>query len=114
MAITLYGIKNCDTVRKARRYLDDNDIKYTFHDYRTDGIDKTLVSEFIASLGWENVLNKRGTTWRKLDDATKAAIDEKSVVGLLCEHPAMVKRPILRQGGHLTLGFSKDQYEKLF
>lgn len=114
MTTTLYGIKNCDTIKRARRYLADNRIEYTFHDYRTDGINEKLVGGFIRSLGWENVLNKRGTTWRKLDAATKAATDEKSVISLLVEHPSMIKRPILKQGKSLTLGFSKDSYNELF
>ncbi len=111
MAITLYGIKNCDTVKKARRYLDEKNIEYTFHDYRVDGINEKLVQGFIKDLGWENVLNKRGTTWRKLDDATKDATSASNVATLLCEQPAMIKRPILKQGKNLTLGFSKAQYD---
>jgi len=114
MTVTLFGIKNCDTVKKARRYLDEHNIDYTFHDYRVDGIDEKMVAGFIKSLGWENVLNKRGTTWRKLDDATKESTDESSVVALLCEHPAMIKRPILKQGKALTLGFSKASWDELF
>jgi Spx/MgsR family transcriptional regulator len=114
MAITLYGIKNCDTIKKARKYLDAQGVEYTFHDYRADGIDTGLVQSFVKSLGWENVLNKRGTTWRTLDDKTKATIDETSVIPLLCENPAMIKRPILQQGKVLTLGFSPASYDKLF
>ena len=114
MAVIIYGIKNCDSVKKAKKYLDASGIGYTFHDYRSDGIDASLVEGFIKALGWENVLNKRGTTWRQLDDKTKEATNEKNVVALLCEHPAMIKRPILKQNKTLTLGFSKDNYDKLF
>ena len=114
MAVTLYGIKNCDTIKKARKYLDANNISYTFHDYRTDGIDEKMVQGFIKSLGWEQVLNKRGTTWRKLDEKTKASTDETTVVKLLCDNPAMIKRPILSQSKVLTLGFSTASYDELF
>lgn len=114
MAVTLYGIKNCDTIKKARKYLDNNSVDYTFHDYRADGINEKMVQGFVKSLGWESVLNKRGTTWRQLDDATKAATDETTVVKLLCENPAMIKRPILQQGKTLNLGFSAAQYDELF
>ncbi len=113
MANTLYGIKNCDTIKKARRYLESNDIDYVFHDYRVDGIDEKLVQSFVKALGWENVLNKRGTTWRKLDDKTKEATNESNVAALLCEHPAMIKRPILKAGRQLHLGFSESQYNEV-
>ncbi len=112
MATTLYGIKNCDTIKKARRYLDANSVDYAFHDYRSDGIDEKLVLSFIKVLGWENVLNKRGTTWRKLDEKTKESTDEGNIAALLCEHPAMIKRPILKVGTKLHLGFSKSTYEE--
>lgn len=110
MAVILYGIKNCDTVKKAKRYLDSQGIEYTFHDYRTDGIDEKMVNGFIKTLGWESVLNKRGTTWRKLDDSVKESTNEKNVAALLCENPAMIKRPILKHGAALTVGFSEEQY----
>lgn len=92
----MYGIKNCDTIKKARRYLEDNGINYQFHDYRVEGIDDALLSAFIAQLGWEVLVNKRGTTWRKLSDAEKnAVVDAESAKKVLLAEPAMIKRPIL-------------------
>lgn len=112
MANILYGIKNCDAIKKARRHLDEHAVDYKFHDYRVDGIDEQSIQQFIDTLGWEKVLNKRGTTWRKLDDKTKAATTEENVATLLCEHPAMIKRPILRADKNLVIGFSKEEYAK--
>lgn len=114
MAVTLYGIKNCDTVKKARRYLDSHNVEYAFHDYRKDGIDQKLVQSFVNAFGWESVLNKRGTTWRGLSDKQKESTDASNVVALLCEHPAMIKRPILKHGKKMELGFSEASYSELF
>ena len=112
MKTTLYGIKNCDSIKKARRYLEENDIDYQFHDYRTDGVDKKLLNQWLAQHGWETVLNKRGTTWRKLDDNTKAATNEKNVSQLLCDHPAMIKRPVLVRGKESLVGFTSQSYDE--
>jgi len=95
MATTLYGIKNCDTIKKARKFLDQHNVEYTFHDYRTDGTDKKLISAWVKVHGWETVLNKRGTTWRQLDDKAKSTTNESNVAELLAKHPAMIKRPVL-------------------
>lgn len=111
MAATLYGIKNCDTIKKARRYLDELGTDYTFHDYRVDGIDEKTVQEFIDRLGFDKVLNKRGTTWRQLDQKIKDTTTEANAASLLCEQPAMIKRPILRAGKKLLIGFSADDYK---
>ncbi len=110
MANILYGIKNCDTIKKARRHLDELAVDYQFHDYRVDGIDEKMAQQFIDALGWEKVLNKRGTTWRQLDEKTKNATNESNVAALLCENPAMIKRPIFSTGKALLIGFSKDEY----
>lgn len=111
MATTLYGIKNCDTIKKARRFLEELGSEYTFHDYRVDGIDKKTVQEFIDKLGFDKVLNKRGTTWRQLDEKIKDSTTASNAASLLCEHPAMIKRPILRTGKTLLIGFSVKDYE---
>ncbi len=108
--ITMYGIKNCDTIKKARRFLESHDIAYQFHDYRTDGVDKKLIQTLIKKHGWETVVNKRGTTWRKLDDSVKTATDESNAADLLAEHPAMVKRPVLMIGKESLIGFTADSY----
>lgn len=108
--ITMYGIKNCDTIKKARRFLESHDIDYQFHDYRADGVDKKLLQSLIKSHGWETIVNKRGTTWRKLDDAVKTTTDEGNAADLLVEHPAMIKRPVLVAGKETLVGFSADDY----
>ncbi|WP_368884757.1 ArsC family reductase [Providencia vermicola] len=110
----MYGIKNCDTIKKARRYLEDNDISYQFHDYRVDGIDDALLSSFIAELGWEVLVNKRGTTWRKLSDEEKnAVVDAESAKQVLLAEPAMIKRPIIVSADKRYLvGFSAAEYQQ--
>ncbi|ENM5764427.1 ArsC family reductase [Vibrio mimicus] len=114
MTITLYGIPNCDTIKKARKWLEQEGISYQFHDYRKDGITPDLVTEFCDRLGWEQVLNKRGTTFRQLSDEQKAALNADNAVALLVAQPAMIKRPILQRQDELHLGFSDAQYRALF
>ena len=113
-AITLYGIPNCDTIKKARRWLDDNGVDYAFHDYRKQGADADMLAGMASSLGWEAMLNRRGTTWRKLPEATKSNIDEASALSLMQENPAIIKRPILARNDALHLGFSDAQYTEIF
>lgn len=110
----MYGISNCDTIRKARRWLDDAGVDFRFHDYRKDGIDAQMLAGWCQALGWEALLNRHGTTWRRLDDAAKADLDEERAIALMCEHPAMIKRPLLDVAGHLELGFSAERYDALF
>jgi len=113
MATTLYGIKNCDTIKKARRFMEAHSVAYTFHDYRADGVDKKQLTAWVKKHGWETVLNKRGTTWRQLDDKTKASTNEANVVDLLAEHPAMIKRPVLVNSKQSLVGFSESAYTEL-
>jgi Spx/MgsR family transcriptional regulator len=112
--ITLYGIKNCDTVKKARKWLDDHSIQYQFHDVRADGLDQQMLDHWLQSAGWETVLNKRGTTWRKLDAATQQSVNANTVSELLLEYPAMIKRPVLDTEGTITIGFTPDNYQAIF
>lgn len=112
--IKLFGIPNCDTIKKAKKWLEQNNIEYTFHDYRKDGVDSEMVNNFCQQLDWQQVLNKRGTTYRQLDDATKENLNAESAVALLVEQPAMIKRPILEKDGELHLGFKADQYQSIF
>ncbi|MEF9888504.1 ArsC family reductase [Citrobacter sp.] len=114
--ITVYGIKNCDTIKKARRWLEDNGVDYHFHDYRVDGLDNALLHAFISELGWEALLNTRGTTWRKLDEATRSQItDASSAAALMIEMPAIIKRPLLcAPGKPMLLGFSESSYTQFF
>ncbi|MCB1754359.1 MAG: ArsC family reductase [Gammaproteobacteria bacterium] len=109
---TIYGIKNCDTMKKAMRWLEDNGVAFTFHDYRKDGLDPALLEKIEKLAGWENLLNKRGTTWRKLDEATKSQIDRDSIMQLMIQQPALIKRPLLIEGKKFLLGFKPEEYQR--
>lgn len=111
---TLYGIKNCDTIRKARRWLDENGVEYDFHDVRSDGLDKKTLVRWEQQLGWEQLLNRRGTTWRKLPDDVREGIDRASAIRLMQDNPAIIKRPVLALDNQLHLGFSTDDYIDIF
>ncbi|BBN81372.1 arsenate reductase [Pseudoalteromonas sp. A25] len=111
---TMYGIPNCDTIKKAKKFLTDNNIAFNFHDYRKDGIDEALLESFFTQLGWENVLNKRGTTYRALSEEQKQTLNEQNAKALLLESPAMIKRPILVNENKYYLGFKKEQYQEIF
>lgn len=112
--ITVYGIKNCDTIKKARNWLTDNAIEYKFHDVRGDGIDAETIENWIEQAGWETVLNRRGTTWRKLDSSVQERTNRDNVGALLVEHPAMIKRPVLDMNGKITVGFKAENYKTIF
>ncbi|MFP2770005.1 ArsC family reductase [Oceanisphaera sp. KMM 10153] len=114
MTIRLYGIKNCDTVKKARKWLDQQGIDYRFVDHRSDGLDPTELQHWLERLGWEQVLNKRGTTYRALPDADKASLGPDTAAALLQAHPAMIKRPLLDLGDELHLGFKPELYSRIF
>lgn len=114
MPVVMYGIKNCDTIKKARKWLDSNGVEFTFHDYRKDGLTGELLSSLESSLGWEAMLNKRGTTWRKLPEETKEAIDKETAITIMLENPAIIKRPILDTEKSLELGFSDAAYQQIF
>ena len=110
MTLTLYGIKNCDTVKKARSWLDAHGTAYAFHDYKALGIDAGTLRDWVAKLGWEAVLNRAGTTFRALPDADKAGIDAEKAVALMLAQPSMIKRPILAADGVLLAGFKPEAY----
>ena len=110
----MYGISNCDTIKKAKKYLTDNNQEFTFHDYRKDGISAELVNEFAAHIDWQDLVNKRGTTYRQLSDEQKQNLDKESALALLVEHPAMIKRPVLVHNGQYYLGFKAAQYDEIF
>ena len=112
--MTLYGISNCDTIKKARKWLDANDIEYQFHNYRKDGLEAKQLKQWTKELGWETLLNRRGTTWRKLPESDREAINEKSAIALMLEHPAMIKRPLLDTGKTRVVGFREEEYSELF
>lgn len=113
--IVMYGIKNCDTIKKARRFLEANNVDYRFHDYRADGLDAEFLHSAIAELGWEALLNTRGTTWRKLDQSVRNSItDADSAAKLMLEMPAIIKRPLLCAPGQpMLLGFSESSYTQI-
>ncbi len=114
MTATMFGIPNCDTIKKAKKWLEAEDIAYEFHDYRKQGVDAALVTEFCDALGWEIVLNKRGTTYRQLTQQQKDSLNYDNAIKLLIENPAMIKRPILKVDDQLHIGFKADQYATIF
>jgi arsenate reductase len=112
--ITIYGIKNCDTMKKARSWLESQKIAHDFHDYKTAGIDKATLEGWVKKVGWQVLLNRAGTTFRKLPDADKGDITEKKAVALMLAQPSLIKRPVLEFTGRLTVGFKPEEYKKLF
>jgi len=111
MPITIYGIKNCDTMKKARAWLDKRGVDYSFHDYKTAGIDRARLEQWCKKVGWEVLLNRAGTTFRKLPDKDKNSLDAKKAVALMLAQPSMIKRPVLDLGrGKLLVGFAPESY----
>ena len=110
MTPTLYGIKACDTMKKARTWLDAHGVAYAFHDYKVSGIDRDRLAAWVAEHGWETVLNRAGTTFRKLPDADREGIDEGRAIDLMLAQPSMIKRPVLDLGGRTLIGFKPDIY----
>lgn len=108
--ITVYGIKNCDTIKKARRFLEQQQIPYQFHDYRVDGISAELLETFAQQLDWQQLLNTRGTTWRQLDESEKNNMDKPRALALMLAKPALIKRPLLVKDNGYLLGFSEQSY----
>jgi Spx/MgsR family transcriptional regulator len=111
---TLYGIKNCDTIKKARAWLSANNIDYTFHDYRQNGLDTQWLEQAALALDWELMLNKRGTTFRQLSEEQKQGVDKTAALALMLKHPAMIKRPILIHNDTYFIGFKAAQYAEVF
>jgi Spx/MgsR family transcriptional regulator len=111
---TLYGIKNCDTIKKARAWLSANNIDYTLHDYRQDGLASRWLEQTEQTLGWELMLNKRGSTFRQLSEELKEGLDKPAALALMLEYPAMIKRPILMHNENYFIGFKADQYTEIF
>jgi arsenate reductase len=112
--ITIYGIKNCDTVKKARTWLDAHDVAYVFHDYKAEGIDKASLERWAKEVGWEVLLNRAGTTFRALPEKDKQGLNEKKAIALMLAQPSMIKRPVLDVGAKLLVGFKPDVYETRF
>lgn len=114
MSVIFYGIPNCDTVKKARAWLDGQGIAYTFHDYKKAGADAAQLKAWCAAKGWETILNRAGTTFRKLPDAAKADLDMAKAVALMVEQPGMIKRPVVEYPGGLLVGFRVPEWEAVF
>ena len=112
MTITIYGIKNCDTMKRARAWLDEHGVAYAFHDYKTAGIAKDQLKQWSDAVGWETLLNRAGTTFKKLPDADKEGLNERKALALMAAQPSMIKRPVLDLGGRWLVGFKEDAYAK--
>ncbi|VAW66362.1 FIG138056: a glutathione-dependent thiol reductase [hydrothermal vent metagenome] len=109
----LYGIPSCDTIKKARKWLNENNIDYRFHDYKKLGVPEKELKTWVKKFGWEVILNKRGTTWRKLDDALKESVDEKAAIQIMLNNPSIIKRPVLVKNKIILVGFKADEYASI-
>ncbi len=114
MTVTIYGIKNCDTMKKARTWLEEHDVAYDFHDYRASGIDRAHLEKWTQEAGWETVLNRAGTTFRKLPDDARENLDREKAIALMLEQPSMIKRPVVEADGKLLVGFKPEIYGGFF
>jgi arsenate reductase len=114
MSVTLHGIRNCDTMKKARAWLEARGIAHRFHDYKAEGLDRATLEGWVRELGWEALLNRAGTTFRKLPEAEKSDLDEARAVALMLAQPSLVKRPVLDLGDRRAVGFSPERYAELF
>jgi arsenate reductase (glutaredoxin) len=112
VAVTIYGIKNCDTMKKARSWLDHQSIIHRFHDYKVSGIERERLALWCSSLGWERVLNRNGTTFRKLSETERSNLDEHKALALMLAQPSIIKRPVLELDGLVLVGFSPESYAK--
>ena len=111
--LTLYGIKNCDTVKKARQWLENHGLDYQFHDFRQDGLDKKKLSSWVETLGWEAIVNKRSSTWRNLSDKDKTISTNQQAIKLLLLNPTLIKRPVVQNNKALLVGFKEAEFKKL-
>ena len=114
MTVTVYGIKNCDTMKKARSWLEEHDVAYDFHDYKASGIDRAHLEKWTQDAGWETVLNRAGTTFRKLPDNARENLDREKAIELMLEQPSMIKRPVVEADGKLLVGFKPEIYAEAF
>ena len=114
MSVTIFGIKNCDTMKKARAWLAEHSIEADFHDYKASGIDRAHLQRWCDEAGWDTVLNRSGTTFRKLDEADRQDLDAEKAIALMLAQPSMIKRPVLEAGGRLVVGFKPELYEQFF
>jgi arsenate reductase len=113
-SVTIYGIQNCETMKKARAWLEKRGVAYAFHDYKVSGIDRGRLEGWARDVGWETLINRAGMTFRKLPEKDKDALTEKTAIALMLDQPSMIKRPVLDAGGRLTVGFRPERYEAVF
>lgn len=114
MSITIYGIRNCDTMKKARTWLEGHGIEHRFHDYKIEGVSRTDLEDWSAKAGWEALLNRAGTTFRKLSDEDKQGIDREKAISLMLAQPSLIKRPVLEKDGAILIGFKPEAYANIF
>jgi len=110
----IFGIPNCDSIKKCKKWLTDNDIEFDFHDYKKLGVPEKELRSWVKQVGWEILLNKRGTTWRKLADSVKDTVNEKSAIQIMIDNPSIIKRPVLKLEDHIEVGFKPEQYSEIF
>lgn len=108
--VSIYGIKNCDTMKKARAWLDANAVPYVFHDYKSLGVDRSRLEAWVRAVGWEQLVNRAGTTFRKLAEQDRAGLDEERAIGLMLAQPSMIKRPVMEHAGRVFVGFRPTEY----
>ena len=112
--VILYGIHDCDTVKKARAWLEERAIPYTFHDFRKNGLNPVMLRTWVDEFGWETLINRKGTTWRKLPEETRQNMDEATALAVMEDQPSIIKRPLLDMGSRHVVGFAPDTYRQLF
>ena len=112
--VTIYGIKNCETMKKARAWLEEHGVPYAFHDYKLEGIERARLEAWARDVGWEALINRAGTTFRKLPEVNKADLDKEKAIALMLDQPSMIKRPVLDAGGRLLVGFKSELYAEAF
>lgn len=110
----MYGIANCDTIKKARNWLQQKGIDYQFHDYKKQAVSENLLQRWIADLGWEQLINKRGTSWRKLDESTRESMDDTKAIATMLDNPSIIKRPLIEYQSQRILGFNEAEYNRVF
>lgn len=113
MTLHLYGIPNCDTVKKARRWLDERGVAYTFHDFKKEGISQNKLLQWADQVGWETLLNRKGTTWRQLPDTDKVDVDANKSIALMQRQPSIIKRPVVESKAGVIVGFDESRFEQI-
>ena len=110
----LYGISNCDTVKKAKNWLETNQLEYSFHDFRKQGLEPETIKDWLTQIAWDKLLNKRSTTWRNLEPEVQQSVNAENIIQLLVENPTLIKRPVLKVNGIINIGFNADTYQGIF